>query len=78
MNPTTNQTAWVDTQAKTLDEYITNCMLAAEATIHRHNLEDFSPKKLNSNDGKILETCPTGQPNKHTETNTPNGCDHDK
>jgi hypothetical protein len=39
-------TPWMDEQAKILDKYITNCMLKAEATIHKHNLEDFSPTKL--------------------------------
>jgi hypothetical protein len=36
----------VDNQVEILDEYITTCMLAAEVTIHCHNLEDFSPKKV--------------------------------
>jgi hypothetical protein len=35
----------MDDQAKTLDKYITTCMLIAEATIHSHNTDDFSPKK---------------------------------
>jgi hypothetical protein len=33
-------------QAEILDDYITNCMLIAESTIHSHNLDDFSPKKV--------------------------------
>jgi hypothetical protein len=36
----------MEDQTEILDQYITNCMLSAEATIHRHNLDDFSPKKV--------------------------------
>jgi hypothetical protein len=39
-------TPQMDDQAETLDRYITNCMISAEATIHSHNMEDFSPKKV--------------------------------
>jgi hypothetical protein len=40
----------MDDQAKTLDKYITTCMLIAEATIHSHNTYDFSPKKVEAAD----------------------------
>jgi hypothetical protein len=36
----------MEDQAENLDDYITNCMLIAESTIHSHNLDDFSPKKF--------------------------------
>jgi hypothetical protein len=36
-------TPWMDKQAKLMDKYITNCMLKV---IHKHNLEDFSPHKV--------------------------------
>jgi hypothetical protein len=39
-------TQWMEDQTETLDRYITDCMLSAEATIHRHSLDDFSPKKV--------------------------------
>jgi hypothetical protein len=39
-------TAWMEEQAEILDKYITDCMLNAEATIHEHNLDDFSPHKV--------------------------------
>jgi hypothetical protein len=47
---TTATTTWLEEQAETLDKYITDCMLNAEATIHKHNLEDFSPHKVNLED----------------------------
>jgi hypothetical protein len=37
-------------QAETLDIYRTTCMLIAEATIHSHNTDDFSPKKVEAAD----------------------------
>jgi hypothetical protein len=43
---TTATTPWMDEQAEIMDKYITDCMLKAEATIHEHNLEDFSPHKV--------------------------------
>jgi hypothetical protein len=43
---TTATTTWMEEQAETLDKYITNCMLNAEATICRHNLDDFSRHKV--------------------------------
>jgi hypothetical protein len=56
-------TPWMDKQAEIIDKYITNCMLKAEATIHKHNLEDFSPHKvemaLTENFGSLLYR-PTG------------------
>jgi hypothetical protein len=36
----------MENQAEILDNYITMCMLTAEATIHCHNFKDFSPKKV--------------------------------
>jgi hypothetical protein len=42
----TATTTWMEEQAETLDKYITDCMLNAEATIHKHSLEDFSPHKV--------------------------------
>jgi hypothetical protein len=36
----------MEDQTEILDQYITNCMLSAEATIHCHSLDDFSPKKV--------------------------------
>jgi hypothetical protein len=38
-------TPWMENQVEILGNYITTCMLAAEATIHLHNFEYFSPKK---------------------------------
>jgi hypothetical protein len=49
---TTTPSQWMDEQAKTLDKYITTCMLIAEATIHSHNMDDFSPKKVEAADIK--------------------------
>jgi hypothetical protein len=43
---TTATTTWMEEQAEALDKYITDCMLNAEATIHEHNLNDFSPHKV--------------------------------
>jgi hypothetical protein len=43
---TTATTPWMDKQAEIMDKYITSCMLKAEATIHEHNLEDFSLHKV--------------------------------
>jgi hypothetical protein len=36
----------MDEQAKIIDKYLTDCVLKAESTIHEHNLEHFSPHKL--------------------------------
>jgi hypothetical protein len=36
----------MEDQAEILNDYITHCMLIAESTIHSHNLDDFSPKKV--------------------------------
>jgi hypothetical protein len=38
-------TQWMEDQTEILDKYITDCMLLAEAMIHQHSLDDFSPKK---------------------------------
>jgi hypothetical protein len=43
---TAAMTPWMDEQSETINKYITNCMPKAEATIHEHNLEDFSPYKV--------------------------------
>jgi hypothetical protein len=47
---TTTPSQWMDDQAKTLDKYITTCMLIAEATIHSHNTDNFSPKQVEAAD----------------------------
>jgi hypothetical protein len=39
-------TTWMDEQAKIINSYLTDCMLKAESTIHKYNLEDFSPHKV--------------------------------
>jgi hypothetical protein len=36
----------MEDQVEILAGYITTCMLIAESTIHSHNLEDFSPKRV--------------------------------
>jgi hypothetical protein len=59
-------TTWMGDQAKILDKYIMSCMLAAEATIHCHILEDFSPKSRGSQHGKILEAGITSRSGMHT------------
>jgi hypothetical protein len=70
---TTATTPWMDKQAETMDKYITDCMLKAEATIHKHNLEDFSPHKVEmAFDRKILEACFTGQLAQLHTTNSAN------
>jgi hypothetical protein len=39
-------TPWMDELSEIINKYITNCMLKAEETIHKYNLEDFSPYKV--------------------------------
>jgi hypothetical protein len=41
----TAYTQKMEDQAEILDDYITNCMLTAESTIHSHNLDDFQSGK---------------------------------
>jgi hypothetical protein len=47
---TTTPSQWMDDQTEILDKYITTCMLIAEATIHSHNTDDLSPKKVEAAD----------------------------
>jgi hypothetical protein len=47
---TTTPSQWMDDQTGILDKYITTCMLIAEATIHSHNMDDFSTKKVEAAD----------------------------
>jgi hypothetical protein len=42
----TATTIWMEQQVETIDQYITDCMLNAEVTIHEHNLDNFSPHKV--------------------------------
>jgi hypothetical protein len=64
---------WMENQVKTLDNYITTCMLAAQATIHCHNLEISVQKSGGDKHGKVLEVGSTSQQRQQTSTNNPNG-----
>jgi hypothetical protein len=42
----------MEDQTEILDKYILDCMLAAEATIHSHSLDDFSQTKAHQQQWK--------------------------